>query len=108
MNTIREIRSKYNISNSDLANILNVNKSTISTILDRDIDTLNIKQLCSLKEYTKSTFNELLGEKVFTPNNIDSNDSIQAISILDNDKEYSRLFNKLKEDLKKELTKDKY
>lgn len=72
MNTIRDIRFKYDIANIDLSNVLGINKSTISTILDRDINTLSIKQLCSLREYTKSTFNELLGEQVFTVENIDS------------------------------------
>ena len=72
MNTIRDIRFKYDITNIDLSNVLGINKSTISTILDRDINTLSIKQLCSLREYTNSTFNELLGEQVFTPDNIDN------------------------------------
>lgn len=104
MNTIREIRYKYNISNSDLANMLNVNKSTISTILDRDIDTLSIRQLTSLHIALNVDYNTLLGETVFTINNIDNKE--QSVSILDNDNEYQRLYDRLKTDLKKELTKE--
>lgn len=85
MNTIRDIRFKYDITNIDLSNVLGINKSTISTILDRDINTLSIKQLCSLREYTKSTFNELLGEQVFTPDNIDNQtDNTKHTSLSDN------------------------
>lgn len=104
MNTIREIRYKYNISNSDLANMLNVNKSTISTILDRDIDTLSIRQLTSLHIALNVDYNTLLGETIFTINNIDNKE--QSVSILDSDNEYQRLYDKLKADLKKELTKE--
>lgn len=104
MNTIREIRYKYNISNSDLANMLNVNKSTISTILDRDIDTLSIRQLTNLHIALNVDYNTLLGETVFTINNIDNKE--QSVSILDNNNEYQRLYDKLKADLKKELTKE--
>lgn len=104
MNTIREIRYKYNISNSDLANMLNVNKSTISTILDRDIDTLSIRQLTSLHIALNVDYNTLLGETVFTINNIDNKE--QSVSILDNNNEYQRLYDRLKTDLKKELTKE--
>ena len=85
MNTIRDIRFKYDITNIDLSNVLGINKSTISTILDRDINTLSINQLCSLREYTKSTFNELLGEQVFTPDNIDNQtDNTKHTSLSDN------------------------
>ena len=74
MNTIRDIRFKYDITNIDLSNVLGINKSTISTI-----------QLCSLREYTKSTFNELLGEQVFTPDNIDNQtDNTKHTSLSDN------------------------
>lgn len=72
MNTLKDIRERYKIVNSELAKVIFVHKNTISSLLDRDINTLSIKQLCSLREYTKSTFNELLGEQVFTPDNIDS------------------------------------
>ena len=72
MNTLKDIREKYKIVNSELAKVIFVHKNTISTLLDRDVNTLSIKQLCSLREYTKSTFNELLGEQVFTTDNIDN------------------------------------
>lgn len=107
MNTIRDIRFKYNISNTDLANILNINKSTISTILDRDIDMLSIKQLCSLQEYTKVDYNTLLGETIFTPNNIEKRPDI---NILENTGKNNRTFedikNSIKNELKEELLKE--
>lgn len=72
MNTIRNIRESYNISNAELSVILNVNKNTVPIMLDRDIKTLSINQLIALHESLKQPYNILLGEQVFTLENIDN------------------------------------
>lgn len=85
MNTIRNIRESYNISNAELSVILNVNKNTVPIMLDRDIKTLSINQLIALHESLKQPYNILLGEQVFTPNNIDNQtDNTKHTSLSDN------------------------
>lgn len=106
MNTLKDIRDKYKITNIALSDILMVNKSTINILLDRALDKFTLKQLTNLHIALNVDYNTLLGETIFTTNNIDSKDNIQAISVLDNPSEYSRLFDKLKADLKKELIKE--
>lgn len=85
MNTLRHIREKYKFVNTELAKVLCVHKNSINTLLDRDLDTFSIKQLCNLREYTQSTFNELLGETVFTPENIDNQTDKAIHTNLSND-----------------------
>lgn len=107
MNTLKDLRDKYKITNIALSDILDVNKSTINTLLDRTLDKFTLKQLTNLHIALNVDYNTLLGETIFTVNNIDSKDNIQAISILDSPNEYNRLFDKLKEELKKELSDNK-
>lgn len=104
MNTLKDIRDKYKITNIRLSNILDVNKSTINTLLDRELCNFTVKQIIALHVETQEPYNSLLGETIFVPTNIDNNE--QSVSILDNDNEYQRLYDKLKADLKKELTKE--
>jgi len=107
MNTLKNIRDKYKITNIALSDILDVNKSTINTLLDRPLDRFTVKQIVSLHKYLDVDFNILIGENIFTLNNIGDNDNLQTTSILNNSSEYNRLFDKLKEDLKKELSNNK-
>lgn len=65
MNTLRDIRDKYQITNICLAKTLNVNKSTINTLLDRELRYLSLQQIIDLKNLTRLSYNELLGEKIF-------------------------------------------
>lgn len=104
MNTLKDIRDKYKITNIRLSNILDVNKSTINTLLDRELYNFTLKQIIALHVETQEPYNSLLGETIFAINNIDSKE--QNISILDNNNEYQRLYDRLKTDLKKELTKE--
>lgn len=85
MNTIRNIRESYNISNAELSVILNVNKNTVPIMLDRDIKTLSINQLIALHESLKQPYNILLGETVFTPENIDNQTDKAIHTNLSND-----------------------
>lgn len=111
MNKLQDIKDKYQLNTTDIAYILG-KKSPANVYLyyDKDITELTINQLIRLHEKTKVDYNTLLGNTIFTPDNICNNkgETIEykyLASILDNPNEYNRLFDKLKEDLKKELTK---
>lgn len=58
-----------------------------------------LKTIIKVHKITNIPYNELLGETVFTPNNIDSSE--QIVSVLDNENEYKRLLDRLKKDLNK-------
>lgn len=105
MNNLQYIKVKYQLSTNDIAYILG-KKSPANVYLyyDKDITELTVNQLIRLHDKTKADYNTLLGETVFTINNIDNKE--QTVSILDNNNEYQRLYDKLKADLKKELTKE--
>lgn len=107
MNKLLDIRNKHNITNKELAVIFGVHPNTINNMLDKELINLPLSHIMLLRDTLDIPYNTLLGETIFTANNIDSKDNIQAISILDNSKEYSRLFDKLKEELKKELSDNK-
>lgn len=105
MNKLIDIRNKHNISNKELALIFGVHPNTINNMLDKELINLPLSHIMLLRDTLDISYNTLLGETIFTPSNIDSNDNMQAVSILDNDNEYKRLYDKLKNDLRKELTK---
>lgn len=107
MNKLIDIRNKHNISNKELALIFGVHPNTINNMLDKELINLPLSHIMLLRDTLDIPYNTLLGETIFTVNNIDSKDNIQVVSILDNPNEYNRLFDKLKEELKEELSNNK-
>lgn len=105
MNKLIDIRNKHNITNKELALIFGVHPNTINNMLDKELINLPLSHIMLLRDTLNIPYNTLLGKTIFTPNNIDSKE--QTVSILDNDNEYKRLFDKLKTDLKKELSDNK-
>ena len=65
MNTLRDIRDKLKIVNKDLSTTLNIHPNSINTMLDRELDNFTLKQIIALKNLTRLSYNELLGEKIF-------------------------------------------
>lgn len=100
MNNLGEIRKKYDIDTFTLSDILGLKSaSNIAKYYNKKISELTIEQLIRLHDITKAAYNTLLGDTIFTPNNIE--DSQPIISILDNENEYNRLLDRLKKDLNK-------
>lgn len=89
MNKLQDIKDKYQLNTTDIAYILG-KKSPANVYLyyDKDIAELTVNQLIRLHDKTNVDYNTLLGETIFTPNNIDNIES--NINILDNKNEYLR------------------
>lgn len=64
MNTLKDIRDKYKITNIKLSEVLDVNKGSINPMLYRELDHFSLRQLIALKNLTGLSFNELLGENL--------------------------------------------
>lgn len=94
-----KILAKYNWDRVSLCKALDIHPNNFSRL--KDIDNQKFSTIEKIHKITNIPYNVLLDRKVFTPNNIDSNDNIQAISILDNENEYNRLLDRLKKDLNK-------
>lgn len=105
MNKLADIKNKYNVTNKELSTLFNVHPNTISNMLDKELINMPLSYIQLLKNMLDIPYNDLLGETIFTANNIDKQ-VVSNTSILDNDNEYQRLYDKLKADLKKELTKE--
>lgn len=105
MNKLADIKNKYNVTNKELAILFNVHPNTINNMLDKELINMPLSYIQLLKDMLDIPYNEILGEKIFTVNNIDKQ-VVSNVSILDNNNEYQRLYDRLKTDLKKELTKE--
>lgn len=77
MNTLIDIINKYDITKELLSNILNISVYSFDRYKKKTVNMLTLEQICILRSHLNITFNELLGETVFTPENID-NQTYQA------------------------------
>lgn len=72
MNKLADIRNKYNVTNKELAILFNVHPNTISNMLDKELTTLPLNYIKLLRDKLEIPYNDLIGEKIFTPSNIDN------------------------------------
>jgi len=72
MNTLTDIINKYDITKELLSNILNISVYSFDRYKKKTVNMLTLEQICILRSHLNITFNELLGEQVFTVENIDS------------------------------------
>ena len=68
-----------------LSNILNISVYSFDRYKKKTVNMLTLEQICILRSHLNITFNELLGEQVFTPDNIDNQtDNTKHTSLSDN------------------------
>ena len=85
MNTLTDIINKYDITKELLSNILNISVYSFDRYKKKTVNMLTLEQICILRSHLNITFNELLGEQVFTPDNIDNQtDNTKHTSLSDN------------------------
>lgn len=70
MNTFEYIKKTYNIDTLDAARILNVSEGSVYRYNKKKISELTVEQLVLLHDHTKADYNTLLGEDIFSFNNI--------------------------------------
>lgn len=100
MSSLQDIKYMYNLTTKVLYTALEVKPNNLNRYYTKDIKELSVQQLINLHNATGISYNDLLSEKVFTPNNIEDKPSI---NILDNTSQNNRTFEELKDSIKNEL-----
>lgn len=72
MNTIKGLIDKYKLNVYEFATLLNISVSSLKHYSKKEICTFDVSELIKIHNFTNIPYNEILGEKIFTVENINT------------------------------------